>query len=42
MVGETIFEQSTDDMIWPEIIMVMTYLKNLKSTQVLEGFISPF
>ncbi len=41
MVRATILEGGIDDTLWPEIILAMTHIKNLRPTQGLEGFISP-
>ncbi len=41
MVRATIFEDRIDDKLWPEIVLAMTHIKNLRPTRALEGFISP-
>ena len=41
MVRATIFEGRIDDTLWPEIVLAMTYIKNLRPTRVLKGSISP-
>ena len=41
MVRVTILEGGIDDTLWPEIVLVMTHIKNLRPTQALEGNISP-
>ena len=41
MVRATIFEGRIDDTLWPEIVLAMTHIKNLRLTQALEGFITP-
>ncbi len=41
MVRATILEGGIDDTLWPEIVLAMTYIKNLRPTRALEGFISP-
>lgn len=41
MVRVTILEGGMDDTLWPEVVLVMTHIKNLRPTQALEGAISP-
>ncbi len=41
MLRATILEGGIDDTLWPEIVLAMTHIKNLRSTRALEGFISP-
>ena len=41
MVRATILEGGIDETLWPEIILVMTYIKNLRPTRALNDFISP-
>lgn len=36
-----ILEEEIDDIIWPEIVLDMTFIKNLRSIGILEEFISP-
>lgn len=40
MVQATILEQGIEDMLWPEVVLAMTYVKNLWQTQVLEKSIN--
>lgn len=41
MLRVTILEGGIDDTFWPEIILVMTYIKNLQPIWALESNISP-
>ncbi len=41
MKRATILEGGIDDMLWPEIVLAITHIKNLRPIQALEGFISP-
>lgn len=41
MVRATILERGSDDILWPEIVLAMTHVKNLRPTRALEGNISP-
>lgn len=41
LVRATILEGGIDDTLWPGIVLAMTYIKNLRPTRALEGFISP-
>lgn len=41
MVRATILERRIGDMIWSEIVLAITYNKNLWPTRVFENFISP-
>ncbi len=41
MVRVTILEGGIDNILWSEIILVMTHIKNLRPTRVLKEFISP-
>lgn len=41
MIRVTILEGRIDNMLWPEIVLAMTHIKNLKPTQALRGFKSP-
>ncbi len=41
MVRATILEGGIDNTLWPEIVLAMTHIKNLRPTRALEGFISP-
>lgn len=35
-----IFERRIDNTLWPEILLAITHIKNLRPTQVLEGFMN--
>lgn len=41
MVRATILEGDMDDTLWPEVVLAMTHVKNLRPTRALEGAISP-
>lgn len=41
MVRATILEKRIDDTLWSEIVLTITYIKNLRSKQALERFINP-
>ena len=41
MVRATILEGEMDDILWPEVVLAMTHVKNLRPTRALEGSISP-
>ena len=41
MVRVTILEGGIDDTLWPEVVLAMTHVKNLRPTRALEGAISP-
>lgn len=41
MVRATILEGGIDNTLWPKIVLAITYIKNLRPTQALEGNISP-
>lgn len=41
IVRATILEVGIDDTVWPEIVLAMTYVKNLQPTCAVEGNISP-
>ena len=40
MVRATILEDGIDDTLWPEIVLAMTHIKNLRPIRALESFIS--
>lgn len=40
MVKMTILEREINDMLWPKIILAITYIKNLRPIQALKRFIS--
>ena len=40
MVRVTILEGGIDDTLWPEVVLAMTHVKNLRPTRALEGAIS--
>ncbi len=40
MMRATIVESGIDDNLWPEIVLAMTYIKNLQPTRALKGLIS--
>ena len=37
MTRATILEKNLDDKLWPEIILAMTYVKNVHLTKALNG-----
>lgn len=37
----TILEWGIDNILWPKIVLTMTYIKNFRLTQALKEFISP-
>ncbi len=41
MVRATILEWGIDDTLWPEIVLAMTHIKNLRPKRALEEFICP-
>ncbi len=41
MVRATILEGRMEDTLWPEVVLAMTHVKNLRPTRALEEFISP-
>ena len=40
MVRATILEGGIDDTLWPEIVLAITYIKNLQPTRALKGSIN--
>lgn len=40
MVRATIWEKGINDILWPEVILTMTHIKNLRPTQALKRSIS--
>ena len=40
MIRVIILKKEIDNMLWPEIVLAMTHIKNLRPTQALERFIS--
>lgn len=42
MVRATILEGNIDDLLWPEIVLAMTHIKNIRPTRSLKGSISPY
>ncbi len=41
MVQAMILEGRMEDTLWPEVILVITHVKNLRPTRALKEFISP-
>lgn len=37
----TNLEKGIDDILWPEVVLVMRHIKNLRPTQALERLMSP-
>lgn len=37
MVRATILEGGMDDILWPEVFLAMTHVKNLRPTRALDG-----
>ena len=42
MTRATILEGNLNDDLWPEVILAMTYIKNLRPSKVLENNNTPF
>lgn len=42
MVRATILEGNIEYMVWPEIVLAMTYVISVRLTRALEGSISPY
>lgn len=40
MIKAIILKTKINNMLWPKIVLAMTYIKNLRPTRVLEEFIS--
>lgn len=39
MLRATILERGMDDILWPEVVLAMTHVKNLRPTRALDGLI---
>ena len=42
MARATILERNLNDDLWPEVILAMTYIKNLRPSKALENNNTPF